>query len=86
MPYAQLVSRAMPRGQSNHAHHAYVDMLTPPILKVIFEEKVPVVTYVGDLFDEINTNAKYLLLFRTIPAYCSTRRMNSWLRSACAFW
>ncbi|MBE6383773.1 MAG: nitronate monooxygenase [Lentisphaerae bacterium] len=36
-----------------------VDVFTPPMLKVIFEEKVPVVTYVGDvkkeLFDEIKS-------------------------------
>ena len=37
-----------------------VDVFTPPMLKVIFEEKVPVVTYVGDvkkeLFDEIKSH------------------------------
>ena len=37
-----------------------VDVFTPPMLKVIFEEKVPVVTYVGDvkkeLFDEIKAH------------------------------
>lgn len=38
-----------------------VDVFTPPMLKVIFEEKVPVVTYVGDvkkeLFDEIKSHS-----------------------------
>ena len=37
-----------------------VDVFTPPMFKVIFEEKVPVVTYVGDvnkeLFDEIKSH------------------------------
>ena len=37
-----------------------VDVFTPPMLKVIFEEKVPVVTYVGDvkkeLFGEIKSH------------------------------
>ena len=30
-----------------------VDVFTPPMLKVIFEEKVPVVTYVGDMKKEL---------------------------------
>ena len=38
-----------------------VDVFTPPMLKVIFDEKVPVVTYVGDvkkeLFDEIKSHS-----------------------------
>ena len=38
-----------------------IDVFTPPMLKVIFEEKVPVVTYVGDvkkeLFDEIKSHS-----------------------------
>ena len=54
------------------------DIYTPPMLKVIYEEEVPAVVFVGEpdeaMFEELKeavlkANAKDLLLFRTIPAY-----------------